>query len=281
MMRFAAFIGCLLLLPGAAISQGERNPDGSDVMLKSLAEDFKDKRTLEQIKKDNVLIRAAAKGDLEAIRKALNSGALINSRYIDGHAFLDPGESGLTALMFAVLNKRTEAIKLLIENKAGLEIKEYEGQTALDLAVYGDQNEAIDLLVKAGAKQDPVKIRLYRDLFDAACKGFKSNPHEPFPPNPGGPIGDASKAPDIVAVLKRGADVNKPDSRGYTALMYAANLGLVENVKTLLANGADATLKSPDGETALSLAETEAPLFHVEERRQVVKVLKEHLAKKR
>ena len=75
--------------------------------------------------------------------------------------------------------------------------------------------------------------------------------------------------------------MNTPNPKGYTAVMYAANLGLVENVKTLLANGADATLKSSDGETALSLAEREDPLFRLEERRQVVKLLKEHLAKKR
>jgi ankyrin repeat protein len=56
---------------------------------------------------------------------------------------------------------------------------------------------------------------------------------------------------------------------------------LVENVKTLLAKGADATLKSSNGDTALSLAEREGSKFRLEERRQVVKVLKEHLAKKR
>jgi uncharacterized protein len=279
MMRLSALIGCLLLLPAPAISQEKRNPDGSDDILKGLAEAFKDKRTLEQIKKDNVLIRAAAEGDLEAMRKALKSGALINSRYIDGHAFLDPGESGHTALMFAVRNKRTDAIKLLIENKADLEVK-HDGYTALEFAVFCDQNEAINLLVKAGAKQDPIKIRHWRDLLDAACKGFKWDSHEPFPPNPGGPLGDMSKAPNIVDVLKRGADVNMTDRKGYTALMYAANLGLIENVKILLANGADATLKSADGETALSLAESDAPEFRVEQRRQVVKVLKEHLAKK-
>jgi uncharacterized protein len=281
-MRFTALIGYLLLLPGAAISQENRDPDGNDEILKSLAEVLKDKRTLVQIRKDNVLIRAAAKGDLEAIRTAIKNGALINSRYIDGHAFLDPGESGYTALMFAVLNNRIEAIKLLIENKADLEVKYYfEGYTALDFAVFDNQSETINLLVKAGAKQDPVKLRLGRDLLDAACKGFRMDPHEPFPPGTAWTARDTSKAPDIVDVLKRGADVNLTDRRGNSALMYAANLGLVENVKTLLANGADATLKSKDGETALSLAEGDAPQFRVEERRQVVRVLKEHLAKKR
>ena len=69
------------------------------------------------------------------------------------------------------------------------------------------------------------------------AKGLISQPNEPFPPYPGGPTGDTSNYPDILAVLKKGADVNMPNPKGYTVLMYAANLGLVENVKTLLANG--------------------------------------------
>jgi ankyrin repeat protein len=281
MMRFTILLVSFCIVAPPAIAQEKRDPDGPESILKELAKAFKDDRTVEQIKKDNALIRAAAKGDVDAIRKSLKDGARINSRYIDGYAFLDEGESGYTALMFAVLNKRTEAIKVLIENKADLEVKHHEGWTAIYLAVVRNQKDAVELLVKAGAKQDPMKLRLSRDLLDAACKGFDSRPNEPFPPHPGGPTGDTSKYPDILEVLKKGADVNTPNPKGYTALMYAANLGLVENVKTLLANGADATLKSADGETALSLAEREDPLFRLEQRRQVVKLLKEHLAKKR
>ena len=56
----------------------------------------------------------------------------------------------------------------------------------------------------------------------------------------------ASKYPDIAAVLKRGAAVNTPDPKGFTALMRAAKLGLVDNVETLLANSAE-----PQGEKRL------------------------------
>jgi ankyrin repeat protein len=297
-MRFTLLMGCFLFLPAFASSQEKRDPDGPESILKELAKVFKDDRTVEQIKKDNALIRAAAKGDVDAIPKALKDGARINSRYIDPDAFLDEGKSGYTALMFAVLNKRTDAIELLIENKSDLEVKHHEGWTALYLAVIGDNKEAVDLLVKAGAKQDPTKIRLAHELIRAACKGFKLRDGEGYPPYPGGfsdgPPGpvlrELAKKPlpadqlgdpsDIVKVLDKKADVNMSDPRGHTALMYAANLGLVENVKTLLAKGADATLKSAKGETALSLA-SEGLRFRLEERRQVVKVLKEHLAKKR
>jgi hypothetical protein len=125
-------------------------------------------------------------------------------------------------------------------------------------------------------KLDP-KILLQNRLMEAACKGV-SIERDGFPPAPGVYLGDA-KSPDIVTVLKEGADVNGPDQRGCTALMYASICGLPENVKTLLANGADATMKN-DGWTALMYAEA-GHHWRVEGRREVAKILKEHLAKKR
>jgi ankyrin repeat protein len=280
-MRFALMIACLFFAPAFTFAQEKHNLDGPDSALKEFAKAYNDNRAIEQIKRDNSLIRAGGKGDCEAIRKALKEGARINSRYIDGNAFLDDGDSGYTVLMFAVLGKRTDAIKLIIENKADLEVRDLEGWTALYHAVVEDNQESVALLVKAGAKQDPVKLRLSRDLIKAACKGFNARPHERYPPSPGGPAGDTSKDPDLRAVLKQGADVNLANPKGYTALMFAANLGLVANVETLLANGADATMKSVNGETAFYLAGREVAGFRVEERRAVVKVLKEHLATKR
>jgi hypothetical protein len=298
-MRLTVLLACFFLTSPLAYAQEKRDPDGSEDILKELAKAFKDDRTVEQIKKDNALIRAAAKGDIDGIRKALKDGARLDSRYIDGNAFLDEGYSGYTALMFAVVNKRTDAIKLLIENKPDLEVKHHEGWTALYLAVTQEDNDAVDILVKAGAKQDPTKIRLARELIRAACKGFKLRDGEGYPPYPGGvtdePSGDGLREisgkplpadqlgdpSDIVKVLDKKADINMTNPKGYTALMYAANLGLVENVKALLAKGADATLKSANDETALSLAEQNAPSWRAEERRMVAKLLKEHLAKKR
>jgi ankyrin repeat protein len=103
---------------------------------------------------------------------------------------------------------------------------------------------------------------------------------EGYPLYPGS-IGDPDQAPEIPDVLRRGADVNGADPRGFTPLMFAANLGLVENVKLLLAGGADATRKSKDGETALSLSERPGSSVARAERRQVVELLTAHLAEKK
>jgi hypothetical protein len=125
-------------------------------------------------------------------------------------------------------------------------------------------------------KLDP-KSLLQNRLMEAACKGVSID-RDGFPPAPGVYLGNA-KSPEIVAVLKEGADINAPDQSGCTALMYASICGLPENVKTLLANGADATMKN-DGWTALMYAEADHH-WRVEGRREVAKILKQHLAKKR
>ena len=88
-----------------------------------------------------------------------------------------------------------------------------------------------------------------------------------------------ARAKDIAEVLKLGADINAGDPEGYTPLMYAANLGLVENVKTLLQHGADATRKTKNGITALALVEDRSSVNRAE-RAEIAQLLKQHLAAK-
>jgi ankyrin repeat protein len=276
-MRFAFCIAgvCLLaLVAPSAVTQESRDPGAP--LIRLFKEKLKDKRAVEQIRKDNAFIRTAGAGDLEAVRNGLRSGAIIDSPYFDSDLY---GKTGATALMFAVFSKRTETVKLLLEHKPNLELEDLDGKTALYLAVTSGDNEIINLLVKAGAKQDPSKIRLTEELLRAACKGYKREPHDPLPRYPGA-YDDCENAADLTTVLKKGADVNLRNRKGYTALMFAANLALVENVRTLLDHGADPTIQAANGDTALSLAEHE-DRFGGEERRAVVKLLKEQLAKKR
>lgn len=284
--------GCTLFLPRGIPAQDPfapeqervatadgRDPDGNKNVIMALAEAYQDSRPIEQIKKDNALIRAAAQGDVAAVRAALRSGALVNSRYIDGYAFLSEGASGYTALMRASSAGHAEVVKMLIDAKADGDL-ERRGRTSLYMAVRTGRDEVVKLLVAAGAKGDPRQMRLTHDLLCAACRGFRNRAGEGFPLYPGS-VGDPDTAPEIVDVLKRGADVNVADPQGYTALMYAANLGLVENVKVLLASGADAGRKSRHGETALSLAVRPESSVAQAERRQVAELLKAHLAMKK
>ena len=71
-------------------------------------------------------------------------------------------------------------------------------------------------------------------------------------------------------LLDKGAEVNSVDNNEkWTALMFAAAEGHLENVKLLLEHGADYKLKDIDGDTAASFA---AKNGHS----QVAKIIEEH-----
>jgi ankyrin repeat protein len=224
------------------------------------SEAYQDKRTVAQILKDNVLIRAAAEGDVAAARRALQNGALVNSRYISEqlHPYSD---NQYTALMRASRAGHAEVVQFLIESKADVNLKR-EGQSSLHMAVLAQHEPAVKLLLAAGATGDPKQIRLADQLIRAASRGASGQP------------ADAEEGRSIQEVLRHGADFDATDPRGFTALMYAANLGLVENVKLLLASGADASLKSEFGDTALSMAERPGS-YAPAERQQVARLLRE------
>ena len=59
----------------------------------------------------------------------------------------------------------------------------------------------------------------------------------------------------VKELLLKGAEVNKPDGRGVTPLMYAAWAGYTELVKVLVNNGADVNAEDPNGKTVLMHAE--------------------------
>jgi hypothetical protein len=59
----------------------------------------------------------------------------------------------------------------------------------------------------------------------------------------------------LTLLLSHGADVNLVDTDGMAALMYAAQRANVDNVKALLAAGANTSLKNNKGQTAVIIAQ--------------------------
>jgi hypothetical protein len=237
-----------------------------------------EKRSKAEIDKDNELIDAVDARDIEKCRQLLETGANVSGRYVDYDAFLSAGRTGYTPLMRAAIGGHLDIAKLLLDHQAAVD-DDRSGRTAMYFAVVGGHSQIVDLLTAGGASEDPKSIKLSRESIRAACRGFEMGPGEGYPLYPGA-TRDLEDAAPIAEVLNQGADVNCTDPEGYTPLMYAANLGLLDNVKILLDRGAEATLKNKHGETALSLTARPDSSVNREERQQVVELLQQHLAEK-
>jgi ankyrin repeat protein len=126
------------------------------------------------------------------------------------------------------------------------------GSTLLMIAASYGQTEAAKILIEAGADINAVNY----DGMTALMWGMT------VMSNPG----------VVKLLIEAGADVNasfsRSNSAGTTALMFAAELGLADNVKLLLEAGADINARANDGKTALERA---SDIGHAE----VVNILKE------
>jgi uncharacterized protein len=222
------------------------------------------------------LIEAAREGDVATVRRLLTAGAQVNGDPIHDYApylgnplgfaktnetarvLLDAGADvdakydQYTPLLNAVWHRDGARVALLLERGADPNYAR-KGRAALDIAATSGDLEIVRLLQTAGAKGDPKRIYLTHQLLRAACKGFREGANGRFPAYPG-VLRDADGAPSFADLVKQGADVNWADGEGFTPLMYAANLGLLDNVETLLSLGADPHLVAKDGSTALSMA---------------------------
>lgn len=88
------------------------------------------------------LWKAAAAGDLSAIKDALGDSADLNA--------LD-SQFGITPLGWAALNGQTEAAKLLIEKGADVNAQNRDGATPLHSAAFLGRTETVKLLLEKGA----------------------------------------------------------------------------------------------------------------------------------
>jgi ankyrin repeat protein len=184
-------------------------------------------------------MKAAAAGDLDRLRKLLNSGAKVDERASDGR----------TALHFA---KNADSIKLLIDYGADVNAEE-DGFPVVETTVLAkavasedDETEIVSLLLQAGADVVACGSQL---VFEAIEKG---------------------RVAKLECLLRHGVDVNctkavlvekLPGGKTYveqtTPLMQASRLGRPEIVHVLLKFGARKTDKDASGMTAKELASNE------------------------
>ncbi len=211
------------------------------------------------------LIHAAGAGQLDLVTDLIGLGAdteaathsgatALSAACVSGHKavitlLLDAGvevdqpmRQGLTPLMVAASVLRVDVIELLLARGARIDAQASTGLNALEAAVLSTLNQGsidsvlacVKLLLDRRAKVETVPPGqpglLHRIL------GAEQN----RPPAP-----EAALLALLRLLLPRGADPNRRDDRGRTALHWACRHSLLDCIDALLAAGAEP--QSPDG----------------------------------
>jgi ankyrin repeat protein len=120
----------------------------------------------------------------------------------------------------------------------------YAGDTALHLAAAGYRVEIARLLLKGGADPNAKGNHRGSTPLHYAADGYVN-----------GPVWDAKKQVRMIqCLLDAGAEVNRQDKNGATALHRAVRTRCVEAVRCLLKSGADPLLRNKPGSMAFHLA---------------------------
>lgn len=173
-----------------------------------------------------------------------------------------------TPLMEAVSKEDVRLVELLIAWGADVNSQDIDASNAYSLAAELGNQKVKQILLAAGA--DPaVGVAKYKKVygehafFQAAADG-RVDVVEAMLGNGTATVNmtNASKVtalmrahdePVVDALLRAGADVNLQDDRGFTALMWALEIGRIGIVKKLIAAGADVNLRRNDGKALIDL----------------------------
>ena len=175
---------------------------------------------------DSALLQAAADGQLDAARAALDGGAAVGAA----------DDNGVTPLMYAASTGAVEVAELLLQRGAKVAEKSKGGGTALICAANTPHPRMVEFLLAHGAEVDCHGPSGITPLTWASYRGLTKN---------------------MEILIAAGADVNHKETGGQgTPLMEAASSGQRDAVKILLAHGAVVDAANSDGRTALALAAT-------------------------
>jgi ankyrin repeat protein len=154
----------------------------------------------------------------------------------------DPNESnmfGTTPLMAAASMANYEMLRLLLEHKAAIDLRDTEGKTALTYAATSTIEELIDSLIHLRLVSSTVKLT---DFLTPAMLVQLRPQFEP------------QKELCVNYLVENGADLRIRDKKGISILTHASRTGNLNVVKNLVGHGADVHERSPRGITALYAA---------------------------
>mmetsp|Transcript_158812 Transcript_158812/g.509105 ORF Transcript_158812/g.509105 Transcript_158812/m.509105 type:complete len:528 (+) Transcript_158812:103-1686(+) len=207
------------------------------------------------------LVSAAAAGETGDIMQ-------LSARVGLDKAPLDGRHAGMTPLMAAADRGRIEALKLLVEKKAQLEVSDPNGWTALMHAVHGQRPDAVKLLLDAKAlmavvaeadgKLTPLMLAASGARPDICAALLAAGaPREARDEEGRKALHLAAKKGNggaLVALLTARAKVEDRTKDGLTPLLLAAAAGRAESVKILIASRADVSAQDNEGRTVAKIA---------------------------
>jgi ankyrin repeat protein len=182
------------------------------------------------------LYLAIRNDDLDIMNILIANGAEVDIKHTRG---------GMeeTALHYAAIRGRTEAVRVLLEAGANINAKNDNGQTAL--------HAPLDV-----RNSDYRKYRLSKDTLEVLlAKGADVNLKDKDGRTPLHLVAKLVDRDIVELILDKGADVNaKDDESGFTALHHAARFGNRNAAELLIARGADINAKDKQGHTPLQIA---------------------------
>lgn len=181
--------------------------------------------------------------------------------------------AGNTALVDAVKNQDTEAVRTLLKQHVDVNAPETDGTTALHWAAHWGDLETVDALLKGGANVTALNRYGATPLSEAVRIGSEelvnkllqagADPNTLVTAQAETVLMKASRDGDLGAVkalVEHGAEVNaKENFRGQTAVMWAAAEGHADIVSLLAGHAADLNLRSYDRDTSMPKMEAGTP----------------------
>lgn len=211
------------------------------------------------------MTNAVFKGDLSEVGSLLRSGsAAVNAPVVlDKVQPACPGQPILTPLQAAACTGQEGIVKMLLANRATIDLAAGSGQTPLVLAMANGQSTVVRMLVQAGANLESADAAGNTVLMLAAAQGDKplvefllKNGASPKAKNKAGEtVLLKASDPDIAKMfVDLGADPLAINAMGESGLHLTAKTWNAHMARFFLDHGVDVNLRNREGLSALDLA---------------------------